>query len=120
MKKKRRKNLSGHTDPSATRQDPKAGPGLNLRPFDISVDEEIDLHGMSVDEAMAAVELGLERHRSFSGAIIRVIHGQSSDNPGSIKATLRRNLQSQWQRLILGFRPEPGNAGSTLIKVGRG
>lgn len=87
------------------------------------VEEEIDLHGMAIDEAIALVEMALGRYRSRPGTCLRIIHGHSSGRPDpttgvradSIKGTLHRNLASVWKRRVRAFRQEPGNPGATLI-----
>ncbi len=85
----------------------------------VTIDEEIDLHGMTVDEAMAQVELVINRHRMARSATVRIIHGKSSGNQNSIKGALHRNLQSRWRNRIQNFRTEPGNPGATLLLLGR-
>ena len=95
----------------------KAGggrPGKGGR-LPIEVDEEVDLHGFSVEEAMVQVELALDRNRPRPGAVLRLIHGHSSGDSGSIRGALRRNLGSVWSRKLRSFRPEPGNPGATLV-----
>jgi DNA-nicking Smr family endonuclease len=82
----------------------------------IEVEEEIDLHGLSIVEAMAQVDLALARW-ARSGGSLRVIHGHSSGASDSIKGALRRNLESVWKSRVAAFRPEPGNPGSTLIRA---
>ncbi|HKP94676.1 MAG TPA: Smr/MutS family protein [Fibrobacteria bacterium] len=79
------------------------------------VEEEIDLHGLAIDEAMVQVELALARWRHRPGACLRVIHGQSSGSKDSIKGALRRNLETRWKGRIRLFRQEPGNPGATLV-----
>jgi DNA-nicking Smr family endonuclease len=79
------------------------------------VEEELDLHGLAIDEAMVQVELALARWRNRSGACIRIIHGGSSGSKVSIKGSLRRNLESKWKGKVGSFRPELGNPGSTLV-----
>ena len=83
--------------------------------FKLIIDEEIDLHDMTVDEAMAYVELALERHRKAKSANLRIIHGKSSGGVNSIKGALHRNLETRWRNRIQKFRSEPGNPGATLI-----
>ncbi len=82
----------------------------------IEVDEELDLHGLTIAEAMAQVEMALARW-SRAGGRLRCIHGHSSGIADSIKGALRRNLGSVWKGKVDAFRPEPGNPGATLIRV---
>ena len=86
--------------------------------FSQPVDEEIDLHGLAIDEALVQVELAIERYRRNPKASLRIIHGHSSGNKDSIKGAIRCNLETQWRGRIQSFRPELGNAGATLIYLG--
>lgn len=79
------------------------------------MEEEIDLHGLAIDEAMAQVELAFARWRNRPGACLRLIHGQSSGARDSIKGALRRNLETRWKSLIRLSRQDLGNPGSTLV-----
>lgn len=110
MSPKRAKDQNGRPGRSA---DPNKPP-VRMAPF---ADEEIDLHGLAVDEAMVQVELAIGRHRYRPGACLRIIHGHSSGNQNSIKGALRRNLETKWRSRIRSFRPEPANPGATLILV---
>jgi DNA-nicking Smr family endonuclease len=96
----------------------RKGPLAGLSParIGVEVDEEIDLHGLSIGEAVAQVEMALARW-ARSGGSLRVIHGHSSGASDSIKGALRRNLESVWKSRIAAARPEPGNPGATLIRV---
>ena len=85
----------------------------------LPVDEEVDLHGLAVDEAMVEAELALKRHARNPGAVLRFVHGHSSGSSGSIKGALKRNLETVWSSRIQGFRPEPGNPGATLVKLAK-
>jgi DNA-nicking Smr family endonuclease len=96
------------------RKDPGPVPPARLV---VDVDEEIDLHGLTIAEAMAQVEMALARW-SRAGGRLRCIHGHSSGSADSIKGALRRNLGSIWKGKIDSFRPEPGNPGATLVRVG--
>jgi DNA-nicking Smr family endonuclease len=87
--------------------------------FPASADEDLDLHGLTIAEAMAQVEMALARWSRRGDACLRVIHGQSSGDRDSIKGALRRNLETVWKGRIRSFRPEPGNPGATLIRPGR-
>ena len=83
-----------------------------------AVEEELDLHGLAIDEAMAQVEMALARWRNRPGACIRVIHGKSSGTRDSIKGMLRHNLETRWKGKVAAFRQEPANPGATLVFPG--
>ena len=90
---------------------------MAIPPF--SIDEELDLHGLAIDEAMVQVELLLNRYKNHKKTIVRIIHGYSSGKQNSIQGALKRNLNSIWKGKILSHKPEPGNPGSTLILLGK-
>lgn len=98
------------------RKDPLPGPKPLLR-APLEVDEEVDLHGLAVDEALVQAELALARWRGRDGAVIRLIHGHSSGTSGSIKGALKRHLETLWKSRIGAFRGEPGNPGATLVRI---
>lgn len=83
----------------------------------VTVDEEIDLHGLAIDEALVQADMALSRYHGRAGAVLRFIHGHSSGLSGSIKGALKRNLETVWKGRIGSFRGEPGNPGCTLVKV---
>lgn len=92
--------------------------GLGLtpaRPAEFPVDEEIDLHGMAVDEALTAAESMLKRHRA--GAMLRMIHGHSNRGNDSIRTNLHRALTSVWKSRVKRFRTDFHNPGATLIEL---
>lgn len=91
------------------------GPGPRPGRIAATVEEELDLHGMAIDEAMAQVELALARWRIRPGACIRIIHGKSSGSRDSIKGMLRHNLETRWKGKVATFRQEPANPGATLV-----
>ncbi len=99
----------------------KAGPSGRQGPparLLIEADEDLDLHGLGIAEALAQAEMALSRW-SRAGGRLRLIHGHSSGSADSIKGALRRNLESVWKGRIESYRPEPGNPGATLVKVRR-
>jgi len=99
------------------RKRPEAGKPVPI--LSAAVDEELDLHGMAVDEAMVQGDLAINRYRQRPGARLRIIHGHGAGLQGSIKGALRRNLETIWKGRIESFRPEPGNPGATLIRLGQ-
>jgi DNA-nicking Smr family endonuclease len=99
----------------------KRGNGKQEKPAPVRlpfpVEEEVDLHGLAVDEAMVQAELALGRWRGRPGAVLRFIHGHSSGNTGSIKGALKRSLETLWKSRVRSVKPEPGNPGATLVKL---
>ena len=85
--------------------------------FESPVEEEVDLHGLAIDEAMVQAELAIARWKKHPGACIRFIHGKSSGNQNSIKGALRRNLETAWKHAVRSFRPELANPGATLVSL---
>ena len=93
--------------------------GLGLTPAraqDVPVDEELDLHGMAIDEALVAAEALLRRHRA--GATVRLVHGHSNRGPDSIRSRLHRALGSVWKHRVRRFRTDFMNPGATLVEIG--
>ena len=86
-----------------------------LYPF--VIEEDLDLHGMAVDEAMAAAEHLLERYKARPGAILRIIHGHSNIAPDSIRKSLYRNLGTIWKQRIKRYRLDVHNPGATLLEI---
>jgi Smr domain len=83
---------------------------------------ELDLHGMTVAEAMAAFRATYNRlaahHR---GARLTVVHGYSTtgDAERTIKAELHRLLRRQSERLkFVPGEEADGNPGHTHVEVG--
>ena len=81
------------------------------------VDEELDLHGMAVDEALAAVDGMLARHRGRPGAMLRIVHGQSNPSPDSIRKRLRLSLDTVWKNRVRRLRADFLNPGATLVET---
>jgi DNA-nicking Smr family endonuclease len=92
-----------------------AAAGKPVLRFEAPVEEEIDLHGLAIDEAMVQVELALARWRNHPGACLRIIHGKSSGTKDSIKGTLRHNLETRWKNKVRTFRQEIANPGACLV-----
>jgi DNA-nicking Smr family endonuclease len=93
--------------------------GLGLPPQprpEYPVDEDLDLHGMAVDEALVAVEALLRRHRA--GATVRLIHGHSNRGADSIRTRVRVALESVWRGRVKRFRTDFHNPGATLVEIG--
>ena len=70
----------------------------------------VDLHGLSVDEAMARVMAEIDRALQQGASRLEVIHGKGS---GRIKAALHRLLTSL--PVVASFQLDEGNPGVTWV-----
>jgi DNA mismatch repair protein MutS2 len=73
---------------------------------------EIDLHGLTVEEALDRVELALNDALLADVDEIRFIHGRSG---GRLRAALHRRLRDTPS--VRGFRLDPRNEGVTLVNL---
>lgn len=73
---------------------------------------EIDLHGLTVDEALARVEQGLSDAMLDDLAELRLVHGRSG---GRIRAALHRRLREI--KSVRGFAVDPRNRGVTIVRL---
>ena len=71
---------------------------------------EIDLHGLTVEEALEAVERALNQALLDDVAELRVIHGRSG---GRLRAALHQRLPAIPS--VRAFRIDPRNAGVTIV-----
>lgn len=73
---------------------------------------EIDLHGLTVDQALAAAERALDRALRGDAEELRFIHGKSG---GRIRGALHRWLSGI--RSVRSFRVDPRNEGVTIVHL---
>jgi len=73
---------------------------------------EVDLHGLTVEEALVRAEDALNKALVEDCAELRVIHGRSG---GRIRAALHRRLREMPS--VRGFGLDPGNSGVTIVKL---
>jgi len=71
---------------------------------------EIDLHGLTVEEALERVDSALNEALLADAESLRLIHGRSG---GKIRAALHRRLREMPG--IRGFRIDPRNEGVTIV-----
>lgn len=88
--------------------DPRGGPSSASSP---SL-REIDLHGLTVDEAMIRVEERLNAALLADVSEVRFIHGRSG---GRIRAALHERLRRIPS--VRGFRLDPRNEGVTVVHL---
>ena len=72
----------------------------------------IDLHGMTTDDAVAAVDAFLNDAILASLDEVRIIHGRSG---GRLKAAVHARLRRL--TAIRGFRLDPANPGVTIVSL---
>ncbi len=94
---------------------PRSSGLLPAKQAEYPVDEEVDLHGMAVDEALVAAEAALSRHRR--GSVIRLVHGHSNRGHDSIRTRLRLALDSVWSIRVKRYRTDFHNPGATLVEI---
>jgi DNA mismatch repair protein MutS2 len=76
------------------------------------VPAEIDLHGCTVEEALAKVEDALNEALLADVAQLRFIHGRSG---GRIRAALHQRLRDI--RTVRHFLIDPRNDGVTIVEL---
>jgi DNA mismatch repair protein MutS2 len=101
--KKSRKSKSG----TAPERDP---PTSEDAPSRRSTPGEIDLHGTTVEEALARVEDAVNRALLADAMEVRLIHGRSG---GRLRAAVHRWLREVPS--VRGFRLDPRNPGVTIV-----
>jgi DNA mismatch repair protein MutS2 len=94
--------------PGRTRSHP-AAPG-RTRPHPVAPGSALDLHGKTVDEALAAVDVWVNDALLAGHAQTRVIHGRSG---GRLKAAVHRYLRGV--RAVASFTLDPQNPGVTIV-----
>lgn len=73
---------------------------------------DVDLHGLTVEEALARAEQALNDALLADLPGLRLIHGKSG---GRIRAALHRRLSDI--PTVRAFRLEPGNPGVTIVTL---
>lgn len=101
---KRKKGKPGVAAPAHV-----AGEALPTRQL---ADASIDLHGLTVPEAEAAVDAFLNEALLAGLDQVRVIHGRSG---GHLKAAVHARLEAISS--IRGFRVDPKNEGVTIVSL---
>jgi DNA-nicking Smr family endonuclease len=108
----------GSSEIMARKRKAKPASGPRVRRFlGPEPEEELDLHGMAVDEALAAVDVLLTAYRGKAGILLRLIHGHSNRGPDSIRVRLHQNLATVWKRRVARYRLDFHNHGATLIET---
>jgi len=96
-----------------------------LRRGEIDVERDVDLHGLSAEDAKTALDAFLEDAIRARLRCVKVIHGQGRHSPGS--PVLREAfpgwmLGSRFAAEVLAFAPAPrnrGGDGASLVRLRR-
>ena len=110
---KHRKNPTNPTNPRNPRNPRNPGNPKNLRSDEPSAGGgggEVDLHGLTVEEALARAESAINEALLGDSVELRVIHGRSG---GRIRAALHRRLREI--SAVRAFRIDPRNEGVTIV-----
>ena len=80
-----------------------------------SIQEQIDLHGLSREEARCAVEEFVARASRFRSCCVKIIHGRGINSPND-KAVLKESLQlwlstRRMSRHVVAYASAPLNDG---------
>ena len=95
---------AGHSEPRSNARAPKRGAR--------ALSAEIDLHGLTVDEALERVQQALNEALLADLGELRFIHGRSG---GRIRAALHRHLRETPG--VRNFRVDPRNEGVTIVSL---
>ena len=97
-----------------------------LRRGQYTVDQQIDLHGMSAFEARKAMAAFLEKRRKEGDRVVRIIHGKGAHSPrgvsvlrGEIAAWLSQGPEKRHVAAFATAPPEDGGAGALLVLLMR-
>jgi DNA-nicking Smr family endonuclease len=98
----------------------------NLRRGRMPIDARLDLHGMTVPEARAQVELFLRTMRARSERCVLVIHGKGEHSPlgsgilrGEISAWLSQGSSSEHVAAFATAQRDDGGEGAVYILLRR-
>lgn len=78
----------------------------------------MDLHGLSVEEALEKVELTIKTMVKSNLQTLRIIHGAAHRNHNCpIKTAVHKNLMGKWKKFVKEKKFEFHNEGSTLVII---
>ena len=99
----RKRKAAASAPPTASSSDQPSAPKSHA---------DVDLHGLTVEEALARAEDALNEALIADCAELRLIHGRSG---GRIRAALHRRLREMPS--VRGFGLDPRNPGVTIVKL---
>jgi dsDNA-specific endonuclease/ATPase MutS2 len=96
----------------APRRNPAAPPCLETDPSPRHLPNEVDLHGLTVEEALARIDDSLDAALRTGHTEMRFIHGRSG---GRLRGALHRRLRDI--SAVRGFRLDSRNPGVTIVSL---
>ena len=103
--------VDGRTRSTAKRRSPLLTEGEPAVPA-LHAAVDVDLHGLTVEEALARAEQALNDALLADASELRVIHGKGG---GRIRVALHRRLREI--PTVRAFRIDPQNAGVTIVSL---
>jgi len=85
--------------------------------FEVAVEEELDLHGRTIDQGIAETELFIDMALRYGLKTVRVIHGQGPLQGPSLRSEVRKFLKTRCNHKIEGFVIEPHNDGAVVVTL---
>jgi DNA-nicking Smr family endonuclease len=97
-----------------------------LRSGTYSIQEQLDLHGLTQEEARIAIEEFVDRASRFRSCCVKIIHGRGMNSPGA-RAILKEKLPGwlstrRMSRHVVAFASAPfadGGVGATYVLLRR-
>lgn len=80
-------------------------------------EQELDLHGYGIDEALAAIEEMFLAMKLAKMTVLRLIHGGGHPSSGQIKKAIEQKVRSEWKGKVRFYATEPNNAGASIIQL---
>jgi DNA-nicking Smr family endonuclease len=87
--------------------------------MDSETDEEIDLHGLSIDQGIAAVEDILQTASDFGLKSVRIIHGIGPAGTNSMRTAVRKHLKTKCGKWVESTKIEGHNDGAIIVNIKR-
>ena len=85
--------------------------------FEIPVEQELDLHGLTIDQGLMELENFIQLCIRFKVKSVRVIHGIGPEKGRSMRKAVRSFLSTRARPHLTGIEAEPHNPGSIIIYI---
>ncbi len=85
--------------------------------LDAEVDEELDLHGMTVEQGVAAADDFIKLAHEYGFNKVRIIHGIGKASGGSLRMAVRDHIKRKCGKYIEKVEIEGHNDGAVIVKL---